>query len=109
MFFYTNAIGTGLSSHDVLNLEYCHHQKKFVVLVIALMFQIVGKVSTFLAICQISFRLFSFFLQDLDVQAIVQLHLAHHEGTLNGGQTLYLAQFVEHEFLILFHVARAYL
>ena len=37
------------------------------------------------------------------------LYFAHDKGALDGGQTLYFSQFIEHKFLILFHVARAYL
>ena len=44
-----------------------------------------------------------------DIDAVTLLHLAHHEGALNGGETLNLAQFVEHELLILLHIACAYL
>ena len=42
-------------------------------------------------------------------EAYIADMLAHHEGALNGGETLNLAQFVEHKGLILLHVTCTYL
>ena len=48
-------------------------------------------------------------LESLYVDAIGLFHLAHDESALYGGETLNLAQFVEHKGLILLHIACAYL
>ena len=45
----------------------------------------------------------------LNIDAVGVFHLAHHEGTLNGGQHFDFAQLVEHERLVLLHVSCPYL
>ena len=48
-------------------------------------------------------------MEKSDNDAATLLYLAHDKGTFDRRQALYLAQFVEDEFLVLFHIARAYL
>ena len=44
-----------------------------------------------------------------DIYAVGLLDFAHHEGALDGAHGVDVAKFVEHELLVLFHIAGAYL
>lgn len=70
-------MGTWPSSHDLLNLEFCHHQKLVVIIIILLFLLIsVGKFMRLLLICQIFCRFFyNYFLYHIYISRTYKFSL----------------------------------